>query len=178
MSMRSHARTLVIALVAVLAAVAGYFASRPATPPTTRHSAAALYALQLPDAAGQPQSLAAWKDKVLVVNFWATWCPPCRKEIPDFSAASRTFADQPVQFVGISIDTPDKVQAFADEFEVPYPLLIAGPAQLELTAAFGNTSQALPFTLLIDRDGNVRASKLGTLNRAELEGKIRTLLAP
>ena len=82
-----------------------------------------------------------------------------------------------MQFIGLSIDSVDKVRAFKDEFKVPYPLLIAGPEVLTLAAGFGNEARALPFTLIIDRDGTVRHIKLGTLKREELEGKIRALLA-
>ncbi|WP_341650047.1 TlpA disulfide reductase family protein [Thauera humireducens] len=103
-------------------------------------------ALSLPDTHGQAQAIEQWRGKVIVANFWATWCPPCRKEIPDFAAASQALAVQPVQFVGISIDSLEKVQAFNDEFKVPYPLLIAGPEALALAAGFGNDARALPFT--------------------------------
>lgn len=174
-----------IAAVAILAAIAGHFAARemkPTTPTaaaTADPSAAAeLLALQLPDTAGNPQALAQWRGKIVVVNFWATWCPPCRKEIPDFAAAARNFAAEPVQFVGLSIDSAEAVQSFAREFDVPYPLLIASPQVLGLAARFGNAAQALPFTVILDRNGEVRHVKLGTLNLAELEGKIRSLLAP
>jgi len=126
---------------------------------------------------GKNQPLSQWKGQVLVVNFWATWCPPCRKEIPDFSAASEALADQPVQFIGISIDSLEKVRAFDDEFKVPYPLLIAGADILTLAAGFGNDARALPFTVVIDREGKARHIKLGTLNRDELERKIRAPLA-
>lgn len=181
--MRRTTQFALIAAVAALAAGAGYFAYHKTQAPAAEVPAevaaatAELFALQLPDAGGTPQAMSQWRGKVVVVNFWATWCPPCRKEIPDFVASSRTFADAPVQFVGLSIDTPDSVQSFAREFDVPYPLLIASPQVLGLAAHFGNASQGLPFTLIADREGRIRHVKLGTLNRAELEGKIRSLLA-
>ncbi len=180
-------RSLQIALfaaVAVLAAAAGHFASRSLERDTTAGTDAvsaatvdALLALRLPDSAGHEQAIAQWRGKVIVANFWATWCPPCRKEIPDFAAASQALAGEPVQFVGISIDAAEKVRAFDDEFQVPYPLLIAGADALELAAGFGNGARALPFTVIIDRDGAVRHIKLGTLHKDELERKIRALLA-
>ncbi len=175
---------LLVAVVAVAAGIAGYLTSRSLQPAASAgvqavspESVDALFALTLPDSEGQPQQLAQWRGKVIVANFWATWCPPCRKEIPDFAEASRNMAADPVQFVGISIDSVDRVRTFDDEFDVPYPLLIAGPDVLKLAAGFGNTAQALPFTVIIDRDGRVRHIKLGTLNRSELEGKIRAMLA-
>jgi thiol-disulfide isomerase/thioredoxin len=77
--------------------------------------AAALLGVALPDADGQAQSLGQWKGKVLVVNFWATWCVPCREEMPHFVKAQRELGGRGLQFVGIAIDQPDKVQAFAKE---------------------------------------------------------------
>lgn len=175
---------LLVGVVAATAGIACYFTSRSLQPEAAAavqavapESIDALFALTLPDSAGQPQNLAQWRGKVVVANFWATWCPPCRTEIPDFAEVSRAMAAKPVQFVGISIDSVDRVRSFDDEFDVPYPLLIAGPDVLKLAAGFGNSAQALPFTVIIDRAGQVRHIKLGTLNGSELEGKIRALLA-
>lgn len=181
--MNRYAQYALIAAVAAIAAVAGYATSRnaataaPAETAASSAATAALLALTLPDTTGELQAIEQWRGKVIVANFWATWCPPCRKEIPDFAAASRSFADAPVQFVGLSIDSADKVRAFETEFEVPYPLLIASPQVLGLASGFGNAAQGLPFTVIIDRGGVVRHIKLGTLNQSELEGKIRALLA-
>lgn len=175
-------RALLIAAVAVAAGLAGYF-----TREGTRSDAEAgvdpkaggqLLAMTLPDAQGQPQALAQWRGKVLVMNYWATWCPPCRREIPDFAAVSRAFSEAPVQFVGISIDRVENVTAFAAELDVPYPLLIGSPDTLAMTERLGNRAQALPFTVILDRAGDIRHVRLGTLNQTELEGKIRALLAP
>ncbi|NMG28878.1 TlpA family protein disulfide reductase [Aromatoleum evansii] len=181
--MKPVVRNTLILAVAAAAGLAGQFAQRasspstPATPQVAREAGAPILALNLPDSSGQPQALSQWRDKVLVVNFWATWCPPCLREIPDFAAVSRRFAEAPVQFVGIGIDQPDNVRRFAEEHKVPYPLLIAPLQTLAITSALGNTSQALPFTAIFDRRGELDFVKLGTLNEAELEGKIRALLA-
>ncbi|MCC4117924.1 TlpA family protein disulfide reductase [Aromatoleum toluclasticum] len=181
--MKPLVRNTLILVVAAAAGFAGYLArdaaspSRPAPPQVARDAGAPILALELPDSNGQPQALAQWRGKVLVVNFWATWCPPCLREIPEFAAVSRRFADAPVQFVGIGIDQPDNVRRFAEENKVPYPLLIAPLQTLAVTSALGNTSQALPFTAIFDRQGELDFVKLGTLNEAELEGKIRALLA-
>ncbi|NMG46053.1 redoxin family protein [Aromatoleum toluvorans] len=182
--MKPITRNILIVAVAAIAALGGYLAQRsiapsPATgaPQVARDAGAPILALNLPDSKGANQALAQWRGKVLVVNFWATWCPPCLREIPEFSAVSRRFADAPVQFVGIGIDQPDNVRKFAEENKVPYPLLIAPLETLAVTSALGNSSQALPFTAIFDRQGELDFVKLGTLNEAELEGKIRALLA-
>ena len=174
-------RHLIVVAVAVLAAVAGFLVSRGTSDPapTAQVDPAAgnaILALALPDSHGELQALQQWRDRVLVVNFWATWCPPCLTEIPDFAAVSRGFADSPVQFVGLAIDKAESVRKFGEEHNVPYPLLIGTPQTLGLTTALGNAVQALPYTIIFDRAGKIAHIKLGTLNRTELEGKIRALL--
>lgn len=181
--MKAFVRNALVLAVAASAATAGYFVQRMTQPThagkahVSRDAGAPILALQLPDSEGRLQALGQWRGKVLVVNFWATWCPPCLREIPDFANVSRRFANAPVQFVGIGIDKPDNVRKFASEMQVPYPLLIAPLQTLEMTAALGNSAQALPFTAIFDRHGNLQLIKLGTLNEVELEGKIRALLA-
>jgi len=139
---------------------------------------AKLLALTLPDPAGAPQALAQWRGQVVVANFWATWCPPCLKEIPGFAQVARKWQGRGVQFVGISIDSPRQVQLFQEEQKVPYPLLIGTAETLQLSAELGNTAQALPFTLILDAQGEIRHVKLGTWTAAEVEARIRPLLTP
>lgn len=173
---------LLIAAAAVAATLAGYYTSTalrgdtPAAAGLPPEAAETLFAITLPDADGEQYALADWRGKVLVVNFWATWCPPCIKEIPEFSAVARRHAGGPVQFVGISIDTADNVREFAERFDVPYPLLIGNNQTLGLAVEVGNTARALPFTVIIGTDGLIADVTLGTLNETQLEGKIRSLL--
>lgn len=175
--MKRSLRISLFIVVAGAAALTGYLAQKGMQPAAAKASASeALMATRLPDLHGVEQGLEQWRGKVMIVNYWATWCPPCIKEIPEFSAVSRRFADQPVQFVGISIDDTDKVKAFRDQYDVPYPLLIATINELKLTAELGNEAQALPITLIVDPTGAIRHAKLGTLSESELEGKIHALL--
>lgn len=175
-------RAVLVIGVALAAGSAGYLAqrSRPAPPPEANipnNAGGALLALTLPDASGQPQAVAQWKGRVIVMNFWATWCPPCLREIPDFADASRALRDLPVQFVGVGIDRAENVARFAQEKAVPYPLLVGTPETLTHTASLGNAAQALPFTAIFAPDGSLAFVRLGTLKRDELEGKIRAVLA-
>lgn len=142
---------------------------------TQRTALGKLLALDLPDAKGAQQPFSAWKGKVLVVNFWATWCPPCRKEIPAFSVLSRKYAGKGVQFVGISIDTAKNVASFQAKQAVDYPLVIGDPSLVQLTEELGNSAQGLPFTLVIDRGGNISLIKLGELSEQELDRKLAEL---
>lgn len=162
--------------VAVCAAAAGYgFNLWRMESGGERGAAETIMALRLADLKGQQQSLAQWRGKVLVVNFWATWCTPCREEIPMFVRLQDKYRGQGLQFVGIAIDQPDKVQAFADEFAVNYPLLMGGIEAVELSRQAGNRIGALPFTLVIDRGGKIAATQLGELREAKLDIMIQPL---
>lgn len=135
-----------------------------------------LMALRLADLKGQQRSLAQWRGRVLVVNFWATWCAPCREEIPMFVRLQEKYRGQGLQFVGIAIDQPDKVQSFAKEFAINYPVLMGGIEAVESSRQAGNRIGALPFTLVIDRDGKIAATQLGELKEAKLDDMIQRLL--
>ncbi|MDY0011827.1 MAG: TlpA disulfide reductase family protein [Rhodocyclaceae bacterium] len=181
--MKPALRHGLVVLVVVAAAGAGALTRQTldrtgAPPPSAQAPASQFLSLILPDTQGTPQALAQWHGQVVVANFWATWCPPCRTEIPAFARISERYAGQGVQFLGISIDTPAKVEAFQKEAGVPYPLLIGSPETLELSARLGNHAQALPFTAIFDQGGRLRHVRLGTLSESDLEGKIRSLLSP
>jgi peroxiredoxin len=172
-STRLPRHLLTVALIAIACAGIGYLLRAD----TTAEATAALLTLKLPDPQGTEQDMAHWQGKIIVANYWATWCPPCRQEIPDFIATADEFSAAPVQFVGISIDTAAKVQDFGREHGVSYPLLIASQQVLDDTARFGNTLRVLPFTLIIDRHGIVRHTHIGRVARNTLSGQIRALLA-
>lgn len=165
-----------IAAVAVLALAAGwgvatwYKQPGPAQP----GAAEALLSAPLPDLQNQPQTLAQYRGKVLVVNFWATWCPPCREEIPFFIETQTKLGSNGLQFVGIALDNPQQVAAFIQEFAVNYPVLIGGINESEALRKLGNSGGGLPFTLIYDRSGNLREKIIGGLDKARLE----QLLAP
>ena len=122
------------------------------------------------------QPLAQWKGKVLVVNFWATWCPPCLAEIPEFIHLQKQYEKQGVQIIGIAIDQKSKVQAYAKDVGMNYPVLLGDLAGIELARRTGNPQGGLPYTLIVDRSGNVVATQLGTLSKEKLEGIIKPLL--
>jgi thiol-disulfide isomerase/thioredoxin len=138
--------------------------------------ASTLFALALPDSAGKEQSLSQWKGKVLIVNFWATWCEPCREEMPQFVEAQQRSGAKGLQFVGIAIDQADKVQQFASEIHLNYPALIGGYGAIELSKTLGNRLGALPFTVIVDRGGKIVHTQLGQLKDAQLQSYIHQLL--
>ena len=166
-------------LVALAAASAGLWlgVSRLTDAPTTSVSAsAALFTLNLPDLENKPQRLEQWRGKVLVVNFWATWCAPCREEIPVFVKLQEQYGAKGLQFVGISIDQADKTAEFARNFKINYPSLVGTFDTIEVSRQAGNQKRVLPYTVILDRKGNVVATELGGLTAEKLEALVRPLL--
>jgi thiol-disulfide isomerase/thioredoxin len=129
-----------------------------------------------PDLAGQPHRFDQWRGKVLVVNFWATWCPPCLKEIPEFIRMQARYRERGLQFVGVAIDQPEKVAPFADRMGFNYPVLVGALDAVELVRALGNQHGGLPFTVVFDRSGTLVAAELGGLDEAKLSRVVDPLL--
>lgn len=135
-----------------------------------------LLATTLPNPAGDGQALAQWRGKILVVNFWATWCAPCREEMPAFSRLQSKHAANGVQFVGIAFDSHDAVAEFSRQIPVSYPLLIGGGDTRELMKTLGNGPAGLPFTIILDRTGKPLHAKLGRYEEADLDARLQGIL--
>lgn len=170
-------RVALYAFVALIALGAGLWASssRQTAVPSV-NSAQVLWALSLPDLNNQPQRLEQWRGKVVVVNFWATWCEPCRKEIPLFVKMQEKHAAKGLQFVGISIDQVDKTSEFARNFKINYPTLIGTFDAVEVSQKAGNQRRGLPFTVILDRKGQIAATELGGVTQEKLDALIAPLL--
>jgi peroxiredoxin len=160
------------------AAAGGWLANRRTTVTSEDDTAAVhlLYAQKLPDHAGTMVSLDTFKGRTVVLNFWATWCPPCIDEMPELAELHREIAPNNGTVVGIGIDSPSNIREFADKHRLPYPLLVAGMAGSELSRKLGNTSAALPFTVVIDRSGHVVDKKLGRIKFAVLRERVLAAL--
>lgn len=136
----------------------------------------AVFASAFPDLNGKDQPLKQWQGKVMVLNFWAPWCPPCRAEIPDFIALQDKYREKGVVFVGVAIDEAQNVQSFADETGMNYPVLLGGMKGVDLSSKVGNRMGGLPYTAIIDRSGKIVATHVGGLSGAELEGMLQRLI--
>ena len=170
-------RGTLVAVVGVAALAAGLYFGLLRTPETVDQDAAAtLLALSLPNAGGVEQSLGQWPGKVLVVNFWATWCAPCREEMPEFVRAQKDYGARGLQFVGIAVDQADKVEQFSKEFGLNYPSLIGGYGAVELSKMLGNKLAALPFTVVVDRQGRIAHTQLGQIKPEKLRSIVDKLL--
>jgi peroxiredoxin len=165
-----------VALIGIGAAILGFSVARFLhVPPVATPAATTDFALR--DLAGKTHSLIDWRGKVVLLNFWATWCPPCRREIPLFIELQDRYAKQGLQIVGISVDNPEAVARYWQEMRINYPLLIADETTFELMAAYGNPKGGLPYSVLIGADGRIAAVKLGPYHREELETTLKPHLS-
>jgi thiol-disulfide isomerase/thioredoxin len=130
---------------------------------------ARLPAFSLSDLQGEPTPIVRWSGKSLVINFWATWCAPCRREIPLLQSLASEWAGRDITVVGIAVDYRDKVLDFAREFKIDYPLLIGEQDALDVAAEFGMDSPAFPFTVFTDRRGEVVTLFVGELHRPQAD---------
>ena len=164
---------LIALAIGVWAAKAHYIPDRRQT-----HAPEQLWAMQLPDSYGKPQSLSQWRGKILVLNFWATWCAPCRDEIPDLLATRSEYAGKRLELVGIAIDNPQLVKEYMRDMRIAYPILIGQGEALAMARALGNPSGALPYTVVISPDGNLLMRHLGRLPKAKLQAILDQSLNP
>jgi thiol-disulfide isomerase/thioredoxin len=123
----------------------------------------------LQDLSGKPTAISAWAGKSLVINFWATWCAPCRREIPLLKSISADWAARDLKVIGIAVDYRDKVQEFAGQFKIDYPVLVGEQDALDVAAKLGMDAPAFPFTVFTDRRGEVVALFVGELHRPQAD---------
>jgi len=175
--MRRPARIGLIAGAAALALAAGAYERLQSQFEHARNEvSSALTRADLPDLSGRPASLRMWQGKVIVVNFWASWCPPCRDEIPGLVNVQRKYAADGLQVVGIAVDSPEQSRQAAAETGISYPVLVGGPEAIELIRPLGNANGGLPYTLILDRKGSVVETHLGIITEPKLEELIRPYL--
>ncbi|GAO36476.1 thioredoxin [Sulfuricella sp. T08] len=175
----SKAKLLLIAAGAFIALAAVYFAvpqkpEQAAASPEI--SAEPVFAASFKDLDDKLQPLKQWRGKVVVLNFWAPWCPPCREEMPDFIKLQDKYHERGLVFIGVALDEKIKVQAFADEIGVNYPIFLGEMEAVDLAKKIGNRLGGLPFTVVIDRNGRIVASEVGGLTLARLEKIVLPLL--
>jgi len=138
---------------------------------------AALYAAKLPDTNGKIQNLEQYQHKIIVVNFWATWCPPCREEMPELVALQQAYQDKNVVVLGIALDDPAQVAQYLQSTPVNYPIVADDIAGSMLSEQLGNDKGVLPYTVIIDADGKVVSTHFGRITKLILEAAIKPLLS-
>jgi thiol-disulfide isomerase/thioredoxin len=184
LTMGRAGRPLLVFLLALAAGVGAYYlaadrlAPQPATPvpadaPEASRPAAVIPErrpdVRLADRDGKPRSLSEWDGKPQVINFWATWCAPCRREIPMLNALAKDGAWPEVALIGIAIDFREDVLRYLEATPIDYVVLIGEEDGLEAARAFGMESLGLPFTAFVDRRGRILTIHVGELHRPQAD---------
>lgn len=170
-------RRLLAALAALGLGSAALWLARPRVDPAAHAALSRLIYVKLQEPDGTPRRIANdWRERVRVVNFWATWCPPCRAELPLLAAASKAWPEEKVQFLGLALDDKEAVRRYLERTPLPYPILLAPPSLLELTVPLGNRRRVLPFTLVLDAQDEEIATQVGPVTKEKLDGWIHAAL--
>ncbi len=164
-------------VIAILFSCLGiYLGARNHTPTQiTEPPIIRLFSSSMQDKDGQLQPLSQWKNKTLVINFWATWCTPCVEEIPELSALQKSIASNNTQIIGIGIDSADNIAAFTKKHQekIHYPIYVGGMDGAELLRSLGNQTGGLPFTVLLGADGKIKKTYLGRLDIKKLTSDLK-----
>ena len=169
-------KILPLILLALVAIAAGLWAAQSLLSPAAGPPAVAqtkVLDFSLPDMKGKMHKLSDWRNKVVVLNFWATWCPPCRQEIPEFIQLQNKYGQSGVQVIGVAVDNLDDVKQFYQETGMNYPVLIGEQDAFNLMAEFGETTGSLPYSVILNTDGQIVAHKLGALDLPRMEALIK-----
>ncbi len=167
---------LLWALVMLVFAGLGVWVASQQTPaqsaPAKLDPVAALLASQLPDPNGQMQELSKWRGKPLVVNFWASWCPPCVREMPALAELAQQLEPKGIVVLGMGVDKAEQIRNFIEKHQIRYPQYVLDSTGVKLSQELGNQAGGLPFTVLIDSKGAIKKTYLGELNFDQLRRDI------
>lgn len=178
--------TLLIILVAILGALAGFWAGGALKPPPRAVSIDIPAPLAigtpapdfaLPDLSGTTRTLADFRGRPLLINFWATWCGPCVEEMPLLAAARASHAASGLEVIGIALDDPGAVREFVARLAIDYPILLDVPGRSDTSVRYGDSQGVLPFTVLVDAQGRIAGVRAGSFNEGSLQEFIAPVLA-
>ena len=178
-------RRLLVVTVALLALSAGFYLSvklNTSPPPIPELPVnKSLVGTQQPDFellsnTGEPMTNTDYAGKTTLINFWATWCVPCRKEMPMLMELHSEFAVRGFQVVGIALDDVQPVNRFIEEINISYPILVGEADVMATSASFGNVTGVLPYSVLVDKKGIIRWQHAGDVDREEISSLLDTLL--
>ncbi len=127
------------------------------------------------DIEGNIRNIKDWDGQIVLLNFWATWCPPCLEEIPSFIEVQQELENRGFQIIGVAVDNEENVREFANEMEMNYPILAGEMEAIELSQKYGNSIGALPFSAIIDKNGTVTHTIMGELNKDRLISILKQL---
>ncbi len=170
--MKQTALVMSSAIIALALGLTTWHFFAPAKTPVT----SPLPAFSLNDLTDHQHNISEWQGKILIINFWATWCTPCLKEIPDFVALQNHYAAQGVQFIGIAIDDKEPVAEFVTTNKINYPILLGGEQGMTLARQLGNNVDAVPYTVIVNQQGQILHKHPGEFSREQIQEVITPLL--
>jgi thiol-disulfide isomerase/thioredoxin len=161
---------LIFFVAIILAGSGGYTLQQSLNQPQIQTQINPAIGLQRPefaamDLSGEMRNIKEWDGKLIFLNFWATWCPPCLKEIPEFIELQKAYGDQGFQIIGIAIDDEDAVREYVEQVGMNYPSLVVQNEGVMLAKRYGNGIGALPYTVIINRDGEISNTIRGELSK-------------
>lgn len=170
-------QSTLILIVAIVALIGGLSTRGLLSAPTRQaNNQTALPEFSLSDPSGKQHSVKEWQGKVLVINFWATWCPPCLKEMPEFTALQSQYTDKGLQFIGIALDETESVKEFIAGHKINYPILMGDDQGTQLAHQLGNVVDTVPFTVIVNKQGHIVERHMGELSGDELLKIVTPLL--
>ncbi len=170
-------QALLIAAICIVAAVGGFAVYRHLAQPTViDQPGGQAPEIKIADLTGAPRSLSEWRGKLLLVNFWATWCGPCLHEIPMLIETQARYGERGLQIVGAAMDEVDAVRNGAPQLGITYPVLVGDTEIVNAMQALGDELGALPYSVLIDASGQIVLRKHGEFQAAELQALVEAHL--
>jgi thiol-disulfide isomerase/thioredoxin len=166
----------VLIIIAALLAMGGGIIARGLLSPTEQTKPTPLPDFNLPDVSGNQHNISEWQGKIRVINFWATWCPPCLKEIPEFIALQEQYAAKGLQFIGIAIDEQEPVEKYLASTKINYPVLIGDVTGIALAHQLGNSVDAVPFSIVVNQQGQIIHQHRGEFSTEQIMEIITPLL--
>ncbi len=181
--MQSYGRLLIVLVLSVLSGWFLFHKTLETNEPDAKKVASTtsvdknvLMNASFTDINGQQQAIKQWRGKVIVLNFWATWCPPCREEMPELSAMQEQYNNKNLIIIGLSTDDLDKTKDFIKTAPVNYPILAGDMEAMNLAETLGNNRGILPYTVIVDANGTIVKTFFGRVNQQLLEKTIIPLL--
>jgi len=174
--MQSKYRLLIVAVLALLSTV--YVIKQFVFSPAVNAPANILLDARFSTLDGKEVALKTWRNKVIVLNFWATWCPPCREEMPELSNFYTENSSKNVVVIGIAIDEAKAVKSYLKKTKVMYPILVDEEKGVILSKNLGNNQGILPYTVIINSNGSVQKTIFGRIHKDQLDATLKPLLQP
>ena len=173
--MKNSNKSLLIAVIVFVTTLSSYAAYRYSSLQEASEQTLIRPEFTMTDINGATRNIKEWDGHIILLNFWATWCPPCLEEIPGFIELQAQYGDQGFQIIGIAIDDEEAVREFAKEKNFNYPIIAAEFEAIGLASRYGNRSGGLPYSVIINRDGEISDKITGELSKIRAEQLLKNL---